>query len=145
MESVSGYDEYEERRQIGRRLNVLRLIALAIFLLFGARLYWMQVINHEAYAEMALQNRLRRLPIKAPRGRILDRNGIALADSRPSYNVVVSREDLKGLEEEIELISARLGLDRKWLNRRFEEAKYEPKYLPIVLKEGASTADVAWI
>jgi len=70
MESLSGYDEYEERRQIGRRLDVMRLIALAIFLLFGARLCWMQVINHEAYAEMALQNRLRRLPLKAPRGRI---------------------------------------------------------------------------
>jgi penicillin-binding protein 2 len=145
MESVSGYDEYEERRQIVRRLAVLRLITLAIFLLFWARLYWMQVINHEAYAEAALQNRLRRLPIKAPRGRILDRNGVPLAGSRPSYNVVVSREDLKRVEQEIELIGARLGLDRKWLARRFEEAKYEPKYLPIMLKEDASPSDVAWI
>jgi len=145
MESVSGYDEYEERRQIGRRLDVPRLIALAIFLILVARLYWMQVVNHEAYAEMALQNRLRRLPIKAPRGKILDRSGITLADSRPSYNVVVSHEDLKGVEDEIEFIGARLGLDRKWLVRRFEEAKYEPKYLPIVLKEDASPADIAWI
>jgi penicillin-binding protein 2 len=128
-----------------RRLAVLRLITLAIFLLFWARLYWMQVINHEAYAEAALQNRLRRLPIKAPRGRILDRNGVPLAGSRPSYNVVVSREDLKRVEQEIELIGARLGLDRKWLARRFEEAKYEPKYLPIMLKEDASPSDVAWI
>jgi penicillin-binding protein 2 len=105
----------------------------------------MQVINHEAYAEMALQNRLRQLPIKGPRGRILDRNGITLADSRPSYNVVVSREDLKSVEEKIELIGSRLGLDRKWLARRFEEAKYEPRYLPVVLKEDASPADVSWI
>jgi penicillin-binding protein 2 len=87
MESVSGYDEYEERRQIGRRLDVLLLIALAIFLLLLARLYWIQVI----------------------------------------------------------LIGPRLGLDRKWLARRFEEAKYEPKYLPVVLKENASASDVAWI
>ena len=139
------YGEYEERGQTERRLGVLRLIALAVFLLFVARLYWMQVINHEAYAEMALQNRLRRLPIKAPRGRILDRNGIALADSRSSYNVVVSREDLKAVEEEVELLCARLGLDRNRLTRRFEEAKYEPKYLPTVVKEDASQADVAWI
>lgn len=139
------YDKYEERRQTQRRLNVLLLIALAVFLLFGARLYWMQVVNHEAYAEMARQNRLRRLPLKAPRGRILDRNGIVLADSRPSYNIVISREDLKNVEEEIELLVTRLGLERAWLIRRFEEAKYEPKYLPIVVKEGASPGDVAWI
>jgi penicillin-binding protein 2 len=145
MESISGYDEYEERRQIGRRLDVLSLIALAIFLILVARLYWIQVINHEAYAEMALQNRLRRIPIKAARGRILDHNGVVLAGSRPSYNVVVSSEDLKGIEGEIELISDQLGLDRKWLAGRFEEAKYEPKYLPIVLKEDASPSDVARI
>ncbi len=143
--SVDGYEGYEERIQLRRRLDLLRLIALAIFLLLGARLYWMQVINHETYAEMAQQNRLRRLPIKAPRGRILDRNGIALADNRPSYNIVVSREDLKSVEEEIELLHTRLGLDREWLVRRFAEAKYEPKYLPIVVKEAASPADVAWI
>jgi penicillin-binding protein 2 len=118
---------------------------LAIFLLFGARLYWMQVVNREAYAEMARQNRLRRLPLKAPRGRILDRNGIVLADSRPSYNIVISREGLKTVEEEIELLVARLGLERDWVIRRFEDAKYEPKYLPIVVKEDASPSDVAWI
>jgi len=141
----TGYDEYEDRRQMGWRLEVLRLIALSIFILFGARLYWLQVVNHEAYAGVARQNRLRRIPIKAPRGRILDRNGVALTDSRPSYNIVVSREDLEGVEEEIELLSSRLGLDRSWLTRRFEEAKYEPKYLPIVVKEDASPTDIAWI
>jgi penicillin-binding protein 2 len=126
-------------------LDVLRLIALIIFLLFGARLYWMQIVNHETYTEAALQNRLRRIPIKAPRGRILDRNGIALADSRPAYNIVVSREDLKSVEEEIELICAGLDLDRNSLTRRFEEAKGEPKHLPVVVKENASQTDVAWI
>ena len=141
----TGYDECEERRQTERRLGILRLITLAIFTLFVARLYWMQVVNHEAYAEMALRNRLRRLPIKAPRGRILDRNGIALVGNRPSYNIVVSHEDLNGVEEGVKLLGAQLGIDRKWLARRFEETKYEPKYLPIVLKEDASPTDVAWI
>src|SRR5262245_4307804 len=113
MSLETGYDEYEERRQTERRLDVLLLIVLAIFSLFVARLCWMQVINHETYAEAALQNRLRRLPIKAPRGRILDRNGIVLTSSRPSYNIVVSREDLKSVEKDIEAISAGLSLDSK--------------------------------
>ena len=143
--SENEYDNFEERRQTQRRLDILRLVVLAIFLLFGARLFWMQVVKHETYSEIARQNRLRRLPIKAPRGRILDRNGIVLVDSRPSYNIVISSEDLKNVEEEIELLVAQLGLDRAWLIRRFEDAKYEPKYLPIVVKEDASPADVAWI
>ncbi|MCI0389750.1 MAG: penicillin-binding protein 2 [Acidobacteria bacterium] len=143
--SENDYDDFEERRQTWQRLDVLRLSVLAIFLLFGARLYWMQVVNHKSYAEKAQQNRLRRLPIKAPRGRILDRNSIVLADSRPSYNIVISPEDMKTVEEEIELLVAQLGIDRDWLTGRFEAAKYEPKYLPIVVKEDASPADVAWV
>ncbi len=139
------FDGYEERRQFRSRLNVLRLIALVIFLLFAGRLYLMQVVNHQTYAEMSQQNRLRRLPIKAPRGRIFDRNGIVLADSRPSYNIIVSREDLKSVEAEIELLVSQLGIDREWLARRFEEAKYEAKYLPIVVKENADSEDVAWV
>jgi penicillin-binding protein 2 len=139
------YDNHEDRREIQRRLDVMLLISLGIILLFGARLFWMQVIKHETYAELARQNRLRQLPIKAARGRILDRNGIVLADSRPSYNIVIGCEDLKNAEEEIELLVARLGIERDWLIRRFEEAKYEPKYLPVVVKENATPSDVAWI
>jgi penicillin-binding protein 2 len=143
--SESGYKDYAEHRQTERRLAAVRLVAVTIFLLLGARLYWMQIINHESYSEMARQNRLRRLPIKAPRGRILDRNGVPLVVNSPSYNIVVSWEDLKNVEEEIDMLTSRLSLDRSWLTRRFEDAKREPKFLPIVVKENASPADVAWI
>jgi penicillin-binding protein 2 len=139
------FDEYEERRQIRLRLGILRFIALAIFLLLGARLYWIQIVNHEAYGEMAQQNRLRKLPIKAPRGSILDRRGVVLVGNRSSYNIVVSREDMKSIETEAELLADHLGLDRDWLTRRFEEVKWEPKYLPIVVKQDASPADIAWV
>jgi cell division protein FtsI/penicillin-binding protein 2 len=57
--SENEYDNFEERRQTGRRLDIFRLVVLAIFLLFGARLFWMQVVKHETYSEMARQNRLR--------------------------------------------------------------------------------------
>lgn len=143
--SENYFHDPDEYRRIRQRLSVLWIIALSIFLLLGARLYWMQAINHETYTEMARQNRLRRLPIKAPRGRILDRNGTVLADSRPSYNIVISHEDVKSVKEETELLVTNLGIERDWLMRRFDEARYEPKYLPIVVKEDASPADVAWV
>lgn len=38
-----------------------------------------------------------------------------------------------------------LGVDREWLTKRFEDAKYEPKYEYIVVKEMATPADVAWV
>ena len=128
--SDNNYYGYEEREQDESRLSALRMLAFAIFLILGARLYWMQVINHETYAKLAQQNRLRKLPVKAPRGRILDRNGVVLVDNRSSYSIVVSHEDVKVVEKELELFATQLGLDRTHLTKRFEDAKSEPKYLP---------------
>jgi hypothetical protein len=61
MESVSGYDEYEKYRQIGRRLDVLRLIAMAIYLLLMARLrrYTKLIIDAHAASSLLMRGKQR--------------------------------------------------------------------------------------
>jgi hypothetical protein len=134
-----------ETRQITRRLRALLLLAIAIFMALAVRLWWLQVMNHESFAERARQNRTRSLLIPAPRGKIFGRNGGVLAESRPSYNIIVSRRDMRSVTEEIEILVNHLGIDHAWLVRRFEEARYEPKYESLVVKEMASAADITWV
>src|SRR3712207_9394884 len=62
----------------------------------GVRLYILQVVNGDYYAERAENQRIRLLRIPAPRGAIFDRNGKLLVDSRSTFNVILSREDVKG-------------------------------------------------
>lgn len=141
---------------------MLRYLTLAIFLLLGVRLWWLQVMNHEVYAEQAEQNRIRELPILARRGTIYDRHGKILVTSRSSYNIVLTRpKDNRGFAEALELLAptppagvkegeddsqySPLGISRRWLKKRFEDAKLEPKYESIVVKELASPEDVAWV
>src|SRR5437899_6301618 len=79
----------------------LRLIQVLVLLLLGVlcvRLYLLQIVNGSRYAEIAENQRIRLLPIPAPRGGILDRNGNQLVDSRPIYSVILSREDTKGID-----------------------------------------------
>ena len=58
--------------------------------------YWrLQIGHHRLYAEMAERNRIRNLPVIAPRGRILDRYGRVLADNFPAFSVLLMRENLK--------------------------------------------------
>ena len=64
--------------------------------LLGVRLYYLQLVRGKHYAEIAQNQRHRLLPILAPRGVIFDRDGHPLVDSRPIYNVILSREDLGG-------------------------------------------------
>lgn len=159
--SKRGLDSFEEARQIALRLDVLLYLAVVVFIALGVRLWWLQVMNHEVLAEQANQNRYRILPIMARRGTIYDRKGRVLVSSRASYNIVLSRpKTSKGFAEALDLLASApdpgkedeqdctkspLGICRSWLAKRFEDAKFEPKWESIVVKEGASASDAAWV
>jgi penicillin-binding protein 2 len=140
------FDPIEDLRQAGMRLQIIYYLAIVIFAALIGRLWFLQVINSEVFAERADANRIRILPTRARRGTIFDRQGRVLVTSRASYNLVLSRKDaLKNFEEIAEVLNEKLGIEREWLARRFEAAKSEPKYEAIVVKEMASAADVAWV
>lgn len=140
-----GFDPAEDLRRAGFRLEIIRYLAIAIFALIIGRLWFLQIMNSGVYAERAEQNRTRILPIPARRGTIFDRKGRILVTSQPSYNIVVSRKDVRNFSEITELLVKNLNVDRTWLTNRFEAARYEAKYESIVIKELVSSADVAWV
>ncbi|MGH9754271.1 MAG: penicillin-binding protein 2 [Blastocatellia bacterium] len=141
------FDPTEDLRQAGFRLQIIYYLAIVIFGTLIVRLWYLQVMNSQAFAERAEANRIRIIPIPARRGTIYDRNGTALVTSKSSYNIVLSREDIKDSElpQMADLLAEHLGIDRQWLARRFEEARYEAKHEPIVVKELASSYDIAWV
>ncbi|HKQ78500.1 MAG TPA: penicillin-binding protein 2 [Blastocatellia bacterium] len=141
------FDATEDLRKAGLRLQVMYYLAIAIFGVLIWRLWYLQVINSQIYSEQAEANRVRVLPIQAPRGTIFDRKGRVLVTSKLSYNIVLSRKDVKPSEfaQLTDLLSENLSIDRAWLAKRFEDAKYEAQYESIVVKELASSYDVSWV
>lgn len=128
----------------------LRLIQAFVLILLGVlclRLYKLQIIDGKRYAEVAENQRIRLLPIPAPRGVIFDRNGIPLVNSRPIYSVILSREDTKSIDRStlIKPLSEGLQIDAEILRERFEEIKSQPAFESILIKEGASQTDIAWV
>jgi penicillin-binding protein 2 len=128
----------------------LRFVQILVVLMLGAltfRLYVLQVVRGERYAEIAENQRRRRLPIPAPRGVIFDREGKVLVDSRPIYNVILMREDVKGkdLYALIEPLSSGLMVEPEILKERFDVVKSMPAFESIKIKEGASPGDIAWV
>src|SRR5687767_15916991 len=78
------------------RLWIVQILVILLLGILGVRLYYLQLVRGAHYAEIAQNQRIRLLPIPAPRGVIFDREGRPLVTSRPIYNVILSREDLKG-------------------------------------------------
>ena len=72
------------------RLAVVALVVLGGFALIGWRLYVLQVLRHDAYAERAETNRTAVVPIVPNRGEILDRNGVVLATNYKSYTLEIT-------------------------------------------------------
>jgi penicillin-binding protein 2 len=128
----------------------LRFIQAMVVLLLGVlsvRLYVLQVVRGGRYAEIAENQRRRRLPIPAPRGVIFDREGRVIVDSRPIYNVIMSREDVKGkdLNSLIEPLAEGLTVDKDILRDYFEVVKTMPAFESILVKQDATQGDIAWV
>jgi penicillin-binding protein 2 len=141
------FDPTEDLRQAGVRLQIIYYIAIVIFAALIARLWYLQVINSGGFRDRAEANRIRVIPIPAPRGTIYDRNRKPLVTSKSSYNIVLSRKDVKDSEfpQIADLLAEHMGIDRQWLAKRFEDAKIEAKHESIVIKELASERDLAWV
>lgn len=119
------------------------IVGMVGVLLLG---FWkLQVIDSDKYATLAERNRVREIPVIAPRGRMLDRDGRVLVDNRPSFSVLLLRDDMSQVEKHLGAISDGLGIPLDDLNEQLNNTKSLPKFQPIIIKSDASPADVAFI
>lgn len=100
------------------RFGALALVCLGVFAALFARLWYLQVLNADAYRVVAARNATRTLVIPAPRGRILDRNGNVLVDNTPTKVVAVDRLALADVSDSDAVLSRLVTL----LNR-YEKPK----------------------
>jgi penicillin-binding protein 2 len=137
----------DDSQNLRVRLRLIQVIVLVLLGLLGVRLYVLQVVNGPKYAEVAVNQRIRLLPIPAARGVVFDRDGKMLVDSRPIYTIILSREDTKAINRNslIEPLSEGLDIDPQILRERFDQIKNQPAFESIVIKEGANQADIAWV
>lgn len=137
----------DETQNLKVRMAVINGLVIAILVVLGARLYFLQVVSGDYYAERAENQRVRLLRIPAPRGAIFDRHGTLLVDSRSTYNIILLREDMKGKDwnELVGPLTEGLGLDPDFLRERFETIRSQPAFEDITIKEGAGSADIAWV
>ncbi|HXG92704.1 MAG TPA: penicillin-binding protein 2 [Blastocatellia bacterium] len=134
----------EETHNFGLRLYSVQYLVLVIIIALGIRFYFLQVTRHEEYKAQAENNRIREIPIPAPRGAILDREGRPLVDNTPAWNIVVFPEDIKDKDETIRALVENLNIDRDELLEELNDPM-RPKSQPVIVKQKASHADLSWV
>ena len=96
------------------KMAVFQYSSVGIFFILISGFWQLQVQQQEAYSEQAERNSVKSLPILAPRGKILDRDGRVIVDNHSSWTLILSRETLK--PEHLPEIANGLHLDLSDLN-----------------------------
>src|SRR6202171_5389066 len=127
------------------RLTAVQYIVLAIFMILAYGLWRLQVVQSDMYASLAEKNRIRNVPILAPRGKILDREGRVIVDNYPSFSALLLRDSSRALNADAELIAQGLHMNPEEVRQRVRHFTSMPRYQPIFLKEDITPDELAFI
>jgi penicillin-binding protein 2 len=127
------------------RLTAAQYSILGIFLILAYGLWRLQVMQSDYYALAAEKNRIRNVPVLAPRGKILDREGRTIVDNYPSTSALLLRDSSRDLNADAALIAEGLHLDVKDVRARIRRFASMPQYQPIFLKDDITPDELAFI
>ncbi|MEO0021258.1 MAG: penicillin-binding protein 2 [candidate division WOR-3 bacterium] len=112
------------------RLKRLCFILTTLLLILGARLIQLQIVQGKRYARLSDRNRIRKIVVPAPRGRIFDRNGILLADTRPTWTIAIIPTETN--DSALALLSILLNRPQNELLRRLQPVSEVPAPIDIL-------------
>ncbi len=134
---------HDDTRFAAPKIAIFQYATVVLFLFLISGFWRLQVANPDYYKERAEENRIKSMPILAPRGRILDRDGRVIVDNHASFTLILTRENLK--EEHLKPIAEGLDLDLGDLQEIVRRYRTRPKYEFIRLKEEMTPADLAFV
>jgi penicillin-binding protein 2 len=130
-------DHEKDARLVRRRVIVGAVAVLALTCVLIARLYYLQVIQYEYHSTLSENNRVHVQPIPPTRGLIFDRNGVIVADNRPSFSLSVTRERAGDWQATLDVIVEVLQLtadDRALFEKRMRQGRRPFEPVPILFE-----------
>ena len=127
------------------KLHATQYVVVLVLAVLAAGMWRLQVLGVDNYRQLAEANRVRKEPVRAPRGKIFDREGRILVDNYPSVSCNLLRDQVKDLQADIPLIARGLHLPVEQVEATLRRYASEPKYQPIPLKQDITQDEQAFI
>ena len=130
-------DHEKDARTVRSRVVVGASAILVLICVLIARLYFLQVIQYEYHSTLSENNRVHVQPIPPTRGLIFDRNGVVVADNRPSFSLSMTRERSGDWQQVLDTIVEVLELtaeDRQLFERRMRQGRRPFEPVPILFE-----------
>jgi penicillin-binding protein 2 len=136
-------NQRNEKKLFQQRLFSAVLVILILAVLLVARLFYLQVIKHGHYAQLAKQNSVDMIPVAPRRGLIYDRNGVLLAENVPVYSLMVTPDEVKNMPETLEKLEKIIPMTPGELESFQKAIKQHRLFTPIPLKLKLTQQQVA--
>ena len=117
------------------KLAVFQYVIVGVLLVLVSGLWRLQVVGKENYRALAEANRIRKVPILAPRGRLLDRDGRLIVDNYPSVSCFLVAEKGHDVTPDLPLIARGLNMTVDQIQNILKKYRISAKYQPIPLKQ----------
>jgi penicillin-binding protein 2 len=138
------YNAREEKVSPGK-LHATQYIVVLVLVVLATGMWRLQVLGADSYRQLAEANRIRKDPVRAPRGKIFDREGRILVDNYPSVSCYLLREQAKDVQADVPLIAHGLNLPVEQVEATLRRYQITPKYESILLKQDITQDEQAFI
>ena len=136
-------DYFRETRIFNNRLLVTAILIAVLSLLLLVRLAWLQVFSHRHYETLSQTNRVRPIPIPPPRGLILDRHGVVLAQNYPVYTLEIVPEQVDDMNTVLEELGQLVQLSETDLKAFRKQLRERPRFEALTLRSNLTDEEAA--
>ena len=138
------FSEKQEKVAPGKLHAAQYIVALILLILF-AGLWHLQVLGADGYRVLAEANRIRKVPVLAPRGKLFDREGRIIVDNYPSTSCYLLREQIKDAQGDLSLIATGLHMTVEQIQATIKRYQSAPGYQAIPLKQDITPDEQAFV
>jgi len=136
-------DYFRETRIFSTRLMFVAIGVALLISLLALRLIYLQTFAHRHYETLSQANRVRPVPIPPPRGLILDRNGVVMAQNFPVYTLELVPEQIKNMEQTLVTLGELVRITDGDLKQFHRQLRERPRFESLTLRTHLSDEEAA--
>jgi penicillin-binding protein 2 len=140
------YNEVNERQAVfNRRAVVMGGLATLGLTALGARLVQLQIVENSRYTTLSASNQYNFRVVPPPRGLILDRNGVALASNRPSFRLLLMKDEVTDPAATLDAAAQLIPISAQHRREVLRDIDEGPRFIPIAIADDLSWEEFARI
>ncbi len=142
---MTGYFSDKEPRELKDRVIYATSVVVLFSVALLGRIWYLQVMEHQHFKELSLNNRIRLVDVPAPRGLIYDRNGVRLAENRPGFDLAIVPEDVQDWPMTKSMLTKLVGMEPDKVDSILRKASGRAPFRAVKLKKDLSWEEMARI